>query len=99
MKNSLKIAAQHGVYTYLNLLFYPGLNDKEGEIESLIDLVNECEVKAIQVRNLNIDPEMMSEMVNLAQGESLGVPAFLEILKEELPQVAIGNYTKVYKRR
>ena len=98
VKNSLKIAAKHGVYTYLNLLFYPGLNDKEGEIESLIDLVNECEVKAIQVRNLNIDPEMMSELVNLAQGESLGVPAFLKILAEELPEVAIGNYTKAYKR-
>ncbi len=94
VKNSLKIAAENGVYTYLNLLYYPGLNDKESEIEALLDLVNECSVKAIQVRNLNIDPEMMSPLVNVAQGDSYGTLAFLEILHEELPEVAIGNYTK-----
>lgn len=99
VKNSLKIAADHGVYTYLNLLFYPGLNDKEGEIEALIDLVNECGVKAIQVRNLNIDPQMMTPLVDLAQGEALGVISFLEILKEELPNVAIGNYTKTLEKK
>lgn len=94
VKNSLKIAAQNGVYTYLNLLYYPGLNDKEGEIEALLDLVRECDVKAIQVRNLNIDPEMMTPLINTAEGEAYGTLAFLEILHEELPEVAIGNYTK-----
>lgn len=94
VKNSLKIAAAHGVYTYLNLLYYPGLNDKEGEIEALLDLVRECEVKAIQVRNLNIDPEMMTPLVNLAQGDAYGTLTFLKILHEELPEVAVGNYTK-----
>lgn len=94
VKNSLKIAAAHGIYTYLNLLYYPGLNDKEGEIEALLDLVRECEVKAIQVRNLNIDPEMMTPLVNLAQGDAYGTLAFLEILHDELPEVAVGNYTK-----
>jgi len=99
VKKSLRIAADSGVYTYLNLLFYPGLNDKEGEIEALIDLVQECEVKAIQVRNLNIDPEMMTPLVNLAQGDALGVMSFLEILEQELPQVQIGNYTKAVEKK
>ena len=94
VRQSLKLAAEHGVYTYLNLLTYPGINDCEQEVENLLALVRECQVKAIQIRNLNIDPETMQGILQTVAGEALGVPAFLQILEEELPEVAIGNYTK-----
>ena len=94
VKQSLRLAADKGVYTYLNLLFFPGVNDCEGEVESLIALVQETGVKAIQIRNLNIDPDLLLAQLPTPQGEALGVPAFLEILKQELPKVEIGNYTK-----
>lgn len=94
VKTSLKIAADSGVFTYLNLLFFPGVNDCETEIESLIDLVNTTGIKGIQIRNLNIDPDLYLSKLPIPQGEPLGVPAFLEILAEELPHVAVGNYTK-----
>lgn len=97
VRRSLKLAAQHGVYTYLNLLMLPGVNDCESEIESLLTLVTENDVKAIQIRNLNIDPELMTEILHHCNSEALGVPQFLEILTQELPQVAIGNYTKPLK--
>lgn len=99
VKASLKYAAENGVYTYLNLLTYPGLNDCADELQNLIDLVQECDVKAIQVRNLNIDPDTMKPLLALAKEEALGVPAMLQILEEELPGVAIGNYTKPYRRK
>ena len=99
VRQSLRYAADHGVYTYLNLLTFPGINDCADEVESLLQLVQDCGVKAIQVRNLNIDPETMKPILALLQGEPLGVPAFLEILEEELPQVAVGNYTKPFRRK
>ena len=99
VRASLRYAADHGVYTYLNLLTFPGINDSSDEIESLIQLVQENDVKAIQVRNLNIDPDTMKPIVELLQGEAVGVPTFLNILAEELPEVAIGNYTKPYQRK
>ena len=94
VRQSLKLAAEHGVYTYLNLLTYPGINDCEQEIENLLELVRTCQVKAIQIRNLNIDPQTMLPILQTVEGEALGVPAFLRILAEELPEVEIGNYTK-----
>ncbi|NLT94339.1 MAG: radical SAM protein [Clostridia bacterium] len=94
VKASLKEADGQGVYTYLNLLFFPGVNDCEDEVEALLDLVNTTGVKAIQIRNLNIDPDWFLANIPLPQGEPLGVPAFLEVLKQELPHVEIGNYTK-----
>lgn len=94
VRQSLSYAAENNVYTYLNLLSYPGLNDTEGEIESLLELVDTCKVKAIQIRNLNIDPKTMDSILALIDTEALGVPQFLAILKEQLPLVNIGNYTK-----
>lgn len=99
VRQSLRYAADNGVYTYLNLLTFPGINDSSDEVESLLQLVKECNVKAIQVRNLNIDPETMKPIVEQLTGEALGVPAFLNILAEELPEVAIGNYTKPFRRK
>ena len=99
VKESLRYAADHGVYTYLNLLTFPGINDSGDEIESLLDLVRENDVKAIQVRNLNIDPATMKPIVDLLKEEPVGIPAFLNILEEELPEVEIGNYTKPYRRK
>jgi pyruvate-formate lyase-activating enzyme len=99
VRASLRYAADHGVYTYLNLLTFPGINDSSDEIESLIQLIQENDVKAIQVRNLNIDPDTMKPIVELLTGEVLGIPSFLNILAEELPDVAIGNYTKPYQRQ
>ena len=87
------------MYTYLNLLAFPGINDCADEVESLLQLVQDCGVKAIQVRNLNIDPETMKPIIELLTEEPLGVPAFLNILQEELPDVAIGNYTKPFRRK
>ena len=98
VRESLRYAADNGVYTYLNLLTFPGINDSTDEIESLLELVHANDVKAIQIRNLNIDPETMKPIVEQLQGEAVGVPEFLRILAEELPEVAIGNYTKPYRR-
>jgi len=94
VKKSLKIAVEKGVFTYLNLLSFPGINDSEEEIEALIEFVKETGVKGIQLRNLNIDPDVLLSTLPFPQGEALGVPAFLKILVEELPHVEIGNYTK-----
>lgn len=99
VRESLRYAAEHNVYTYLNLLTFPGINDSSDEIDSLLTLVRDCAVKAIQVRNLNIDPDTMKPIVELLVGEAVGVPAFLKILSDELPGVAIGNYTKPYRRK
>jgi hypothetical protein len=41
----------------------------------------------------------MKPIIELLKEEPLGVPAFLNILAEELPDVAIGNYTKPFRRK
>ena len=94
---SLRYAADKGCYTYLNLLFFPGFNDREEEVAALIDFVEKTGVKEIQFRNLNIDPDRYMATVSPldeAAIVALGIPQCIRIIREALPDLKIGNYSK-----
>ncbi len=100
VKESLKRARDAGVYSSINLLCFPGMIDRECEVEALLSFVKETGLKLIQLRNLNIDPEvLLSRMPALeSMGKTLGVRATIETIKRELPEVEIGNFTRPVKR-
>lgn len=95
VEKSLKYAASQGVYTSINYLIFPGVTDREEEIEAMVEFIRRTGVKLIQMRNLNIDPESYLELIPPAQGEILGMKTMLEIFREELPDVVIGSFTHV----
>ena len=100
VKESLKRARDAGVYSSINLLCFPGMIDREREVEALIDLVRETGLRLIQLRNLNIDPEvLLPRMPNLdAMGRALGVRTMIEVLRKEVPEVEIGNFSRPIRR-
>ncbi|CAM4393835.1 radical SAM protein [Paenibacillus alkaliterrae] len=95
VEKSLKYASDKGVYTSINYLIFPGVTDREEEIEAMIGFVKRTGLKLIQMRNLNIDPESYLSIIPKAQGEIYGMKQMLEIFREELPEVVIGSYTHV----
>jgi pyruvate-formate lyase-activating enzyme len=100
VKESLKRARDAGVYSSINLLSFPGMIDREREIEALLSFVKETGLRLIQLRNLNIDPEvLLPRMPALdSMGKALGIRTMIEIIKRELPEVEIGNFTRPVKR-
>ena len=100
VKESLKRARDAGVYGSINLLCFPGMIDREREVEALLSFVKETGLRLIQLRNLNIDPEvLLPRMPALdSMGKALGVKAMIEIIKQELPEIEIGNFTRPVKR-
>lgn len=95
VEKSLRYATDKGVYTSINYLIFPGVTDREEEIEAMIGFVKRTGLKLIQMRNLNIDPESYLAIIPKAQGEIYGMKQMLEIFREELPDVVIGSYTHV----
>ncbi|MEW9699221.1 radical SAM protein [Paenibacillus sp. SI8] len=93
VEKSLRYATDKGVITSINYLVFPGVTDREEEVEAMIDFVRRTGLKLIQMRNLNIDPESYLGIIPKAQGELLGMKTMLEIFEEELPDVVIGSYT------
>jgi pyruvate-formate lyase-activating enzyme len=91
---SIKIAKAQGVYVSLNLLTLPGLTDREGEVEALIQLVQDTSVDLIQFRNLNIDPDQFLSLLPTRDDEILGIIELINILKREAPLTALGNFSR-----
>ena len=100
VKESLKRARDAGVYSSINLLCFPGMIDREREVEALLAFIKETGLRLIQLRNLNIDPEvLLPRMPELdSMGRTLGMRAMIEVLKREAPEVEIGNFTRPVRR-
>ncbi|MGO0063709.1 radical SAM protein [Brevibacillus fluminis] len=92
---SAEYAASKGVYTSINYLCFPGVFDREEEMEAMINFIKRTGIKLIQMRNLNIDPESYLAMIPKAQGEVFGMKQAIEIYQEELPDVIIGSFTHI----
>jgi hypothetical protein len=62
--------------------------------------VKETGLRLIQLRNLNIDPEvLLPRMPALdSMGKALGMRTMIEIIRREAPHVEIGNFTRPVKR-
>ncbi|NMO97922.1 radical SAM protein [Paenibacillus lemnae] len=95
VEKSLKYATDQGVYTSINYLIFPGVTDREEEVEAMVEFARRTGLRLIQLRNLNIDPESYLGLIPPARGEVLGMKQTIEIFQEELPDVVIGSFTHV----
>lgn len=95
VEKSLIYAAEKGVYTSINYLIFPGVTDREEELEAMISFAKRTKLNLIQLRNLNIDPESYLALIPKPRGELLGMKQAIEVMESELPGVAIGSYTHV----
>ena len=93
VKNSIRYALDHGVYVSLNLLYFPGFNDRGEELAAWQEFFRELPVQMIQVRNLNIDPDAFLAIMPQEQKTAVGTKTFLQTLHEEFPQLVIGSFS------
>ncbi|WP_027184479.1 radical SAM protein [Desulfovibrio inopinatus] len=92
---SIDAAKKRGVYVSLNLLFFPGVTDTEDELEALEPLIADKRVDLIQMRNLNLDPDMYMNLVNTTlsgQRAPMGLGNFMKRLKASAPDLAFGYF-------
>ncbi|MDD6696971.1 MAG: radical SAM protein [Veillonellaceae bacterium] len=93
VKASIRYALDHDVYVSLNLLYFPGYNDRPEELAAWQEFFRELPVQMIQVRNLNLDPDAFLDIMPEAQGKPVGTKTFLATLHKEFPQLVIGSFS------
>ncbi len=98
---SVRLSRERGAYLALNLLTFPGVTDREGEVEALIGLVTRYHVDQIQTRSLCIDPLQYLELARDtgAGGEAIGIRKMLAELKRAAPWLVIGNFARAKGER
>ncbi len=96
---SLKIAGEMGGWTSINYFVFPGMTDSAAELDALRKLIEETNLKMIQWRNFNIDPDWYLGKINVQDtGERYGVRQFMDIIHEEFPDVKYGYFNPPKER-
>lgn len=97
VRESILYAKKHGVYVSLNMLTFPGLNDRPEEVTAWTDFIKSCGVDMIQLRNLNVDPDAFLEIMPECSGNPIGIRSFINALKRAVPNLMIGSFSH-YKK-
>lgn len=97
VRRSINYAKSKGIHVSVNMLLFPGLNDRPEEMTAWIEFINTTGVDMIQLRNLNIDPDWLLEVMPEEQEKALGIGIFLQALQEHCPGVELGNFTQYRK--
>ncbi len=93
---SLIRAKEKGIYTSINLLVFPGVTDRGAEVDALMKLIRLTHVDLIQMRNLNIDPDLY--LPAMGKGKGMGIPEMMRILEEEFPTLQFGYFNRTKER-
>ena len=94
--DSLVVAKGKGIYTSINLLVFPGFTDREAEVEGLIELIKDTNLDLVQMRNLNIDPDLY--LKTMGRGEGIGISKMIDILKKEFPFLQFGYFNRTKEK-
>jgi pyruvate-formate lyase-activating enzyme len=96
---SLKIVSSYGGWTSINYFVFPGMTDRVEEYEALRQLIMDTNLKMIQWRNFNIDPDWYLGKIGIADsGEVIGVKQMQELIREEFPDLKFGYYNPPMER-
>jgi pyruvate-formate lyase-activating enzyme len=90
--DSLVLAKEMGIYTSVNLLVLPGFTDREDEVEGWVELIRRTYLDLIQMRNLNIDPDLY--LKEMGRGEGMGISKMIEVLKRAFPSLQFGYFNR-----
>lgn len=102
VERSLAASRRAGAYVALNLLHFPGVTDREGEVRALARLVRRYHVDQLQTRPLCIDPAAYLAVAESrgGGGRPLGLSLMLAALRREAPWLSIGNFARArFERR
>ncbi|OGP88248.1 MAG: radical SAM protein [Deltaproteobacteria bacterium RBG_16_48_10] len=89
---SLIEAKERGLYASINLLVFPGFTDREEEVEGLMALIKTTRLDLVQMRNLNIDPDLYLKA--MGKGSGMGISKMMGLLKKEFPFLRFGYFNR-----
>jgi pyruvate-formate lyase-activating enzyme len=96
---SLRIVDEFGGWSSINYFVFPGMTDTEGEYEALRKVIKETNLKMIQWRNFNIDPDWYLGKMGITEPmEVFGIRNMMDMLREEFPNLKYGYFNPPMER-
>jgi len=99
-----RLVHESGGWVSVNLLVFPGVSDTEEDIAAAIEGLSACSADFVQMRNLNIDPDVYLDVVGREGGPPVGLAEAMSRMRAALPWLKFGYFnppvrTLVRRRR
>jgi wyosine [tRNA(Phe)-imidazoG37] synthetase (radical SAM superfamily) len=93
VRETLRVMKRHGRFRSINYLVYPGLTDTDAELDAISAFVEDADLDLIQMRNLNIDPELYKARLPAGSiHEGFGIGEFMRRLNARFPHLHYGYF-------
>ena len=91
---SLRCAREHGVFTMINYLVFPGITDQEEEVAALAKVIEDTRPNLLHFKNLNIDPPVYLTAMGNPSQPGIGEKKVKDLLAKEFPSLQFGYYNR-----
>jgi wyosine [tRNA(Phe)-imidazoG37] synthetase (radical SAM superfamily) len=96
---SMAAMKRHGRFLSINYLVFPGVTDTEPELAALESLIEAVDLDLVQMRNLNIDPEVYAGALPAGTVRpGFGMQAVMARLKDRFPHLRFGYFNPPKER-
>ena len=96
---SLRVMRSSGGWTSINYFVFPGITDSPEEYEALRKLIQTTDLRMIQWRNFNIDPDWYMGKIGYSDsGEAMGIGNLMDLLRQEFPLLKFGYFNPPIER-
>ena len=100
VEESISVVVRAGGHASINLLCFPGVTDTDAELEALGGLIERTGLHRIQLRNLNLDPELYRKVLprgTIRPGR--GMRWLRDALAQRLPQLRFAYFNPAVRKR
>ncbi|WP_319549647.1 radical SAM protein [Desulfogranum marinum] len=99
VEHSIQIMKRYQRHVSLNYFIFPGFTDDPDELAALSALIDKCHPDFIQLRNLNIDPEVYLRAIQHQPTQApLGIRNWLGQLQTAHPDLQFGYFNPQVKK-
>jgi pyruvate-formate lyase-activating enzyme len=99
LAKSIKAVRAKDGWASINYFVFPGMTDSEAEFEALANFIVDTDLNMIQWRNFNIDPDWYLGKIGVQDcGNRYGMKNFLQMIREEFPNVKFGYFNPPMER-
>ncbi len=93
IKKSITAVKRAGRHVSLNYFILPGFTDDPQEFSGLCELIESCRPDLIQLRNLNLDPELYLQTIHhQPESRPMGLRNWLSRLQKLFPRLPFGYF-------
>jgi pyruvate-formate lyase-activating enzyme len=93
LRRSITIMKDYGRHVSLNYFILPGFTDDPEEFQALVELIETCRPDLIQLRNLNMDPELYLKTVGHGDTRPpMGMRNWRDALTSRFPDLRLGYF-------